>query len=41
MNYPGNPSGNWTWRVREEALDVMLRRRLQDLNYLYYRKHTG
>jgi len=41
MNYPGNPSGNWTWRVREEALDVMLRGRLQDLNYLYYRKHTG
>jgi 4-alpha-glucanotransferase len=37
MNYPGDPSGNWTWRVREEALEVMLRRRLRELNYLYYR----
>jgi 4-alpha-glucanotransferase len=38
MNYPGDPSGNWTWRFREQALDMMLRARLREMNYLYYRQ---
>jgi 4-alpha-glucanotransferase len=39
MNYPGNPSGNWTWRFTEGALDEMLRVRIQELNYLYDRQN--
>ncbi|MEW5869354.1 MAG: 4-alpha-glucanotransferase [Chloroflexota bacterium] len=37
MNYPGNPSGNWTWRMPEEALNEWLKCRIRDLNYLYWR----
>jgi 4-alpha-glucanotransferase len=37
MNYPGNPSGNWTWRMLDGVLDEMLRTRIQELNYLYDR----
>ncbi len=37
MNYPGTPSGNWTWRMPDGALDEMLRARIQELNYLYLR----
>ena len=37
MNFPGKPSGNWIWRMREEALTDELCKRLQDLNYLYDR----
>jgi 4-alpha-glucanotransferase len=40
MNYPGNPSGNWTWRFREQALDMMLRARLREMNHLYYRQNS-
>jgi 4-alpha-glucanotransferase len=38
MNYPGNPSGNWTWRMAEDALSDVLAGRISDLNYLYSRK---
>jgi 4-alpha-glucanotransferase len=41
MNYPGNPSGNWTWRMSSDALDEDLTERIKDLNYLYSRDFSG
>lgn len=38
MNFPGRPSGNWTWRMRPDALSPALRDRLYELNFLYGRK---
>jgi 4-alpha-glucanotransferase len=38
MNYPGNPSGNWTWRMPEGAMNDELAQRIQELNYLYSRE---
>jgi len=38
MNYPGSPSGNWTWRMPEEALSEALQRRIREINYLYDRE---
>ena len=38
MNYPGNPSGNWTWRMSEGAMNDELARRIRELNYLYSRE---
>jgi hypothetical protein len=38
MNYPGNPSGNWTWRMPDAALSDWLAARIDALNYLYSRK---
>jgi 4-alpha-glucanotransferase len=37
MNYPGNPSGNWSWRMNEEDINSFLITRLNDFNYLYGR----
>ncbi len=37
MNYPGNPSGNWTWRMPANALTEALKVRIKELNYLYSR----
>lgn len=37
MNYPGNPSGNWSWRMNEEDINRFLITRLNDFNYLYGR----
>ena len=37
MNYPGSPSGNWTWRMSPDAMDEALQRRIWELNYLYNR----
>jgi 4-alpha-glucanotransferase len=37
MNYPGNPSGNWTWRMNDLDLDPNLSKRIRELNYLYLR----
>ncbi|MCJ7715043.1 MAG: 4-alpha-glucanotransferase, partial [Anaerolineales bacterium] len=34
MNYPGNPSGNWTWRMGENDLSQELMVRLREVNYL-------
>ncbi len=31
MNFPGRPAGNWSWRVREGALDDALAARLREL----------
>ena len=37
MNYPGNPSGNWTWRMSESAMSVVLQERIKEINFLYDR----
>jgi 4-alpha-glucanotransferase len=37
MNYPGNPSGNWTWRMPDGVLTADLSGRIKELNYLYSR----
>ena len=37
MNYPGNPSGNWTWRMQEGALNDNLAWRIREMNYVYDR----
>jgi 4-alpha-glucanotransferase len=37
MNYPSQPSGNWTWRMAEDALDTSLRNKLRKINGLYGR----
>jgi 4-alpha-glucanotransferase len=37
MNYPGNPSGNWTWRMAEGALNDGLAGRIREMNFLYDR----
>jgi 4-alpha-glucanotransferase len=37
MNYPGNPSGNWTWRMPEDALSEELLERIREFNFLYER----
>jgi len=38
MNYPGNPSGNWTWRMPPDALTDSLRDRIRELNDLFSRR---
>jgi 4-alpha-glucanotransferase len=37
MNYPGKPSGNWTWRIKPDALKDSLKNRIMEVNYLYGR----
>ncbi|MCK4898756.1 MAG: 4-alpha-glucanotransferase [Anaerolineales bacterium] len=37
MNYPGNPSGNWSWRMHPDSLGEELSRRIKELNHLYSR----
>lgn len=37
MNYPGNPSGNWTWRMDPDALTDRLREKIEEFNFLYSR----
>ena len=37
MNYPSQPSGNWTWRMRKNDLSDGLGSRLREFNYLYSR----
>jgi hypothetical protein len=37
MNYPGNPSGNWTWRMPAGCLDESLKEQVQEINFLYSR----
>jgi 4-alpha-glucanotransferase len=37
MNQPSLPEGNWTWRVRHEALNPDVSRRLYELNAQYGR----
>jgi 4-alpha-glucanotransferase len=37
MNYPGRPSGNWTWRMPAGALSPELAAKIRELNGLYGR----
>jgi len=39
MNYPGNPSGNWSWRMPVDALSERLCKRIKGINYLYSREN--
>jgi 4-alpha-glucanotransferase len=38
MNYPGNPSGNWTWRMSTDALNDQLSNKIKEINHLYSRE---
>jgi 4-alpha-glucanotransferase len=40
MNYPGNPSGNWTWRMSEIAMSESLQSAIRELNFLYDRENV-
>jgi len=37
FNFPGNPSGNWTWRISEAELNQELVDRIREMNFLYDR----
>ncbi len=37
LNTPGNPSGNWTWRYRNDQIDYGIIERLQTLTNIYGR----
>ncbi len=37
MNYPGRPSGNWSWRMPAGCLTPELQGRIHEINYLYSR----
>lgn len=37
MNYPGNPRGNWSWRMDDMAANEPLAMRIHEINYLYSR----
>lgn len=37
FNYPSRLGGNWSWRMREEALTPELQARIRELNWLYSR----
>jgi len=39
MNYPGNPSGNWRWRVSDHLENKKLIDRICELNYLFNRNN--
>ena len=41
MNYPGNPSGNWFWRMPDNAMSSSLQERVKELNFLYDRENTA
>jgi 4-alpha-glucanotransferase len=41
MNYPGIPSGNWTWRMNSNLLSEILSNRIHEINYLYSRLPPG
>jgi 4-alpha-glucanotransferase len=41
MNYPGNPSGNWYWRMPEHAMNKSLQERIKELNFLYDRENAA
>ncbi len=37
MNYPGDPSGNWQWRMQAQDMNEWVRSRMIEMNYLYAR----
>jgi 4-alpha-glucanotransferase len=40
MNYPGNPSGNWMWRMPANSQNAELQIKIKQLNYLYSRLNS-
>jgi 4-alpha-glucanotransferase len=40
MNFPGHPSGNWIWRMPENALTDELCQKLGEMTYLYGRQKS-
>jgi 4-alpha-glucanotransferase len=40
MNYPGNPSGNWTWRMVDSTLSENLQSAIREINFLYDRENV-
>lgn len=41
MNYPGNPNGNWVWRMESGALDLELQEKIMEINFLYNRENQS
>jgi 4-alpha-glucanotransferase len=41
MNYPGNPSGNWFWRMPDGAMSNSLQVRIKELNFVYDRENLA
>jgi 4-alpha-glucanotransferase len=41
MNTPGNPAGNWTWRMSRSSMSDQLRERIKEFNYLFYRDKSS
>lgn len=41
MNLPGEPSGNWKWRMRPDQLKLEHQDRLRELSWLYGRLHVA
>lgn len=41
MNYPGNPSGNWMWRMPANSQNPDLQSKIKQMNYLYSRMTAG
>jgi hypothetical protein len=39
MNYPGNPSGNWTWRMTSAQASASIFKGIREFNYLYDREN--
>ncbi len=37
MNYPGNPSGTWMWRMSAKAQSPELQAKIKEINYIYSR----
>jgi 4-alpha-glucanotransferase len=37
MNYPGNPSGNWSWRMQADDYSDALVKRIYEINRIYSR----
>lgn len=41
MNYPGNPSGNWNWRMQASDLTPELQEAIREINFLYDRQNIA
>jgi 4-alpha-glucanotransferase len=39
MNYPGNPSGNWKWRLTNNFETADLIEKISTINYLFDRNN--
>jgi 4-alpha-glucanotransferase len=40
MNYPGNPTGNWAWRMSPDAMNEQMRGYISEINHLYSRQNS-